>query len=263
MKDTLLTTTRAKAIIISLVVLIVGIVLLAIGGALQGWRLTFGSLFAALGSFVIASVAVTLAVQQWQLSAFLEQFFAEMKVGEDLKRSGIARFWLYFQDVPWEELFDRSTSLDIVFAYAERWRDEHRHRITAMLEKGGSRLRIVLPDPDNDTVVAGLALQFQRPPAELREKIRAAQADFERIARGTKAHVEIFFVARPLVFTFYRFDGEAVLTTYRHQPGRGDVLTLLILKSGELYGWLSKEWYGLTEDAVKLGQARCIFKQDG
>ncbi len=237
--------------------LIVGSALIFVAIRLPGtW---YGTLLLNLGSTVIASVALVLIFDYWQKDALFREFFRFAKSAEQLQAARISGFSSTFQDqIPWEELFAKSTHLDILFAYGSSWRGTHGHRIDAMLAKGHATLGVILPDPDNDGVVSDLAARFKVDAAAMRVKIKDA-LDFFRAKRAAfPDKVSMFVTTKTLTHTFYRFNNEAVLSMYRYRENRGGVPTFVADRGGELYEFVRAEWYGLTEEGVASGAVRPV-----
>lgn len=248
-----------KTAVAALVLILVGVLLLVLGANLDpGWR---AALAYNVGSFIVASVVLALIWQFWQVRGFLDDMFKEARIADTLKRARITHFFTSFHDpVPWDDLFAGSKSLDILFAYAHTWRNTHRTRLERLLRSSDAKLNIVLPDPDNEVVMAEMALRFGYTPDGLKERVHEAKQYFEELATRGEGRVSIYYLARSLTFTFYRFSSGAVFTTYRHKPGRGAVITLVCEREGELYGWIRDEWYGIVEEAVRSGAARLAFQ---
>jgi hypothetical protein len=214
----------------------------------------YGTLILNLGSVVIASVALVLIFDYWQKDALFREFFRYAKSAEQIKAARISGFSSTFQDqIPWEDLFAKSTYLDVVFAYGSTWRGAHGHRIDAMLAKDRAHLGIILPDPDNDAVVHDLAARFK-----IDTKILESLAFFRAKRTAFPGKVSMFVTTKPLTHTFYRFNNEAVLAMYRYKENRGGVPTFLADRGGELYEFVRSEWYSLTEEGVTSGSVRPV-----
>jgi hypothetical protein len=60
-----------------------------------------------------------------------------------------------FQDgsIRWEQLFKNASRLDIFISYGHTWRNTLLERIDKLLANEDARLRVILPDPDDDEVL--------------------------------------------------------------------------------------------------------------
>src|SRR5205807_1387586 len=122
---------------------IVGAGLILVSHAFEGrW---YGTLLRDLGSITIASVALVLIFDYWQKDALFRELFKHAKTASQLQAARITGFSSRFEDqVPWEDLFAKSTHLEIMFAYGTTWRNTHSYRITSLLEKDKARLGVIL-----------------------------------------------------------------------------------------------------------------------
>jgi hypothetical protein len=144
--------------------------------------------------------------------------------------------------------------------YAATWRNTHRAKLVKLLDKPDCRVEIVLPDHLEDAVITELAARFQLEPLDVRHRIEEAAADFKALGKAAKGTLTIYSYKRAPHFTFYRFNNRVVFASYRHRPGRGPILTLVGDRGGELYDWIRDEWYGITDDSMKLGITSILYK---
>lgn len=244
--------TWANTLILSLGAILVGVLLLVASGEVTGARKV---LFQHVGSFVIASVAMALIFEFWQLRSLLNDLYEQAGITEKIQRAGISSVSVLFQDgVDWDRLFRESRRLGIVFAYGSTWRNTHQHRLREFLRAADAELDVVLPDPQNDIIMAEMALRFgEIPPDELRGRIQDATRFFIELDHQFAGTVRVFYVNRSLTHSFYRFDTKAVLASYRMRPGRGPVVTVVVDNGGELYEWIKDEWYGIVRDGIDDG----------
>src|SRR6266480_2087640 len=125
--------TRLRTWIAALLAIVFGGILLFISQQFEGhW---YGRLINDCGSIIIASVALVLVFDYWQKEAFFTELFKTARNAEQVQMSGISGFSESFHDdVPWEEFFHRSTTLDIFFCYGSTWRNTHGHRLEPFLK---------------------------------------------------------------------------------------------------------------------------------
>lgn len=250
--------TKLRTWVAALSAVILAILLMVLGGAV---RLSWLSiLLYNIGSFLLASVVIALIFEFWQLKIFLEELFEEAKITDQVRRARILGFSTTFHDgVAWEELFERSSQLDILFVYGSTWRNTHQHRLEKLLARPRSRLGVVLPDRENTVVLAEMAERFGRTPEDLRARIQEAEEFFRGLAERLPGEVTIYALGRSPTFTFYRFNTKAVFTTYRHSPGKGGIITMVVDREGEFYEWIRAEWHGITREGVRNGMTRVLF----
>ncbi|MBU0717454.1 MAG: hypothetical protein KJ749_04325 [Planctomycetes bacterium] len=212
-----------------------------------------------LGSVLIAAVALIVIFDFWQKDSLFRELFRHARSAEQLLAARISGFSSTFQDnVPWEELFSKSTRLDLMIAYGATWRNTHTQRIKSFLAKQGVRLGVMLPDPDNDAILNELGRRFSMGGAEVRSKIEEAIAFFTEFRVSFPQKVEIYLMGTCPTHTFYRFDNEAILALYPHHRGRTGVPTFVVERGGEIYEFIRAEWRGLADDGVKAGIVKKI-----
>jgi hypothetical protein len=117
----------------------------------------------------------------------------------------------------------------------------------------------VLPDPENERVVAELSRRFSCTPAELQDRIREAAGHFLSFKNlpDCKAEITVWFYPFAPTYTLYRFDDSAVVALYSHRSMRGGVVTLLI-KGGIVASYMQDEFKYLLDD----GHARPVTEAD-
>jgi hypothetical protein len=247
-----------RTVIAALVFLFLGTLALVTGANVEMKWLS--SLLTSVGSFVIASVVMTLIFEFWQLRGLVEDLFRHAGVAEQISRAQIGGFSVSLSDnVPWEELFLESNRLDLMVAYGATWRNTHHRRLERFIARAEAELQVVLPDPDSDVTMNELARRFEMPVQELRGRINEAAQFFRQLANGAPGWVRIHFLPRAPHFTFYKFSNRAVFASYRHSPGRGAILTLVAKGGGELYEWIRGEWYGIVGSKPGAGLTRLVF----
>ena len=67
----------------------------------------------------------------------------------------------------------------------------------------------------------------------------------ERMAHKN-SKVRVYLFQRTIQFSFYRFNRRAVFATYNHRRDRGNIVTLLADRGGEMYEWIGDEWDKIT-----------------
>lgn len=202
-----------------------------------------------LGVTLLVAAALTLAWDIVGRRTFTDEILAKANMSRDLADAGILLVADNFRDprIQWENLLKNSCTLDIWVAYASTWRNSNLDAIKRLLSRKDSRLRVVLPDPDNELLTKELAGRFEMAESEVREKILEAIAGFENCRKyGT---VELRLLNRSPLFTVYVFTSKAVLAFYNHRKGREPVPTFLCDEDGFLFGYLKAEFDHIFESA--------------
>jgi hypothetical protein len=205
-----------------------------------------------LGSLLVGSAALAALWSVVAQRAFVEEMLGRLGAVESLEEGGLrALTFRFLEDIPWRELFDEAQSTDIVMAYGTGWRELNGAHLRRMIARRGTHIRVVLPDPDDDSVVRALAERFDTGPDQCRDHIRDA-VEFFRSLRpvGHPDRVRIWRTRTPMLFTFYLIDRTALLALYTHQRGDADVPTFRCERGGTLFDFLISEFKALSDDAV-------------
>lgn len=181
----------------------------------------------------------------------LEQSLENSK---ELTAAGILRVTTSpYNEVDWKSLFLSTNRLDIFFAYARTWRNSHIPELENLARRHGATIRLVLPDPTADDLVAELARRFACTIAELRERIREAQEHFIglRTIPGSVATIDVWHLPTTPQFTYYIFERSAVISLYAHRRQRVGVITM-VLTTGILYDYICTEFEAFVHQAEGL-----------
>jgi hypothetical protein len=239
--------TNLRTTIVVVVLAAAGIALLAIA-ANNDWIIAHPSIQSVIrdiGSLLLATGAISTV---WELAAkraFLTELMAMARLAEDVRAAGLVGLTTRFlRDVPWSELLRNARHVDAFFAYASTWRGVYTPELRSLAARRGSRVRIALPDANNDSVMHNLAMRFGEPVDDVRRKIATAVADLREIFRDADRHnveFSLYYVSVTPLLSFYRFDNTAVVAVYRHRKGRAEVPTLVVRSGGSLYEFVREE----------------------
>jgi hypothetical protein len=219
---------------------------------------TWSSILSNVGALFIATSLLSLL---WELAgkrAFAQEVMSQAHVGTDIVRAGITRVTdQYLEAVEWEDLMEGSSKVDIVVAYAATWRNMHRGRLLRIASRRGARIRVFLPDPEDELTMTVLANRFNTTVEDIAAKVSQAITEFGELASDGGATVEVYVRPGDVVFSCYRFDGRAVLTLYSHTKERRTAVPTLVVRNGELWSFVHEEI-----DAIR-GQSRMVHPADG
>lgn len=227
-----------------------GLIFVIVGGLLLWWSGTshwksnepVQAFLGQLGGLVLATGLLAVAWDLFGRRAFADEVLAKAGLSADVVRAGIVRVTnQYLAEVEWAPLFRDVDKLDIVVAYGATWRNTHRASLQQVAQRAGARIRVFLPDPDDNRTVEVLADRFNTQPADLITKINEAIRDFRSLAVPAGATVEVWLRAGDAVFSCYRFDSNAVLTLYSHGRERRTQVPTLVMRGGELFDFIYNE----------------------
>lgn len=216
-----------------------------------------------LGGLLLVTVAITLLWELWGKRAFLDEVLAKAQISKEITFAGIVKITDSFHhDIDWKSYFRMVNKLDIFFAYGRTWRNTYIEELREVAAREDVRIRLVLPDPDNEQTVIELARRFNYTPENLKTLIREAEADFRNLRpfKGAKgAQIDIWFLPATPHFTFYRFDHIAILALYSHRKERAPVPTFICEMGGTLYDYIRKEFDAMISQE---GLARQITNEE-
>jgi hypothetical protein len=223
-----------------------GLVLLYISGINRYWRDAepWQVLLRTLGSSFVVTGGLTMIWNFFGKRAFLDEILQKVGVAKELEFAGLSQITnSFYADVKWDSLFHSVRKLDLFFAYAQTWRNSHTEQIRRVARTAGTRIRVVLPDPDDIGVVAELARRFSSRPEEIKAKIEDAERYFVDLCENatTLAEIRIWLLPAAPQFSFYRFDKSGVITLYSHRHERSAVPSFVVERGGTLYDYLGEK----------------------
>ncbi len=206
-----------------------------------------------IGGLVIATGLLAVGWELLGKRAFADELIAKVQLRTDVVGSGLQRITdQYLEDVEWADLIVGAQKVDIVVHYANTWRNAHHQRLQAVAANKKARMRIFLPDPDDEQTLITLARRFDRPADDIEKDIRQAIREFTEMHTPGGADLQVYLRAGDMVFSCYRFDSRAVLALYSHSRRRSLVPTFVV-GSGNIWDFV----YGEVQEIQK--QSRQIF----
>jgi hypothetical protein len=166
-------------------------------------------------------------------------------ITSELRRAGL-KGAKSFKDLDWDELFQAGGQLDVWAAWAGSWAMERNpHRLRALVARKNARLRVLLPDPDDDQNVGALCRLFPSRDSEyvrahINEVIRFYSEELAPHASSTCV-IEVWVTTFLPVYSCYIFnETRAVLAPMTHTPSP-DYVPAFVLGSGEFLDHVLKE----------------------
>ncbi|MGN5635821.1 hypothetical protein [Streptomyces sp. AC154] len=216
----------------------------------------FGTLVNQLGGLLIASVALATL---WDLVG-RRSFFREMLEVLDLKHdvhvSGLDSIGTdYRKVVDWDDCLSSAKNLDIFAAWATTWRNNNQTNLQQLASRADARIRICLPDPNDNTCIKSLAARFNMSQPEARAKLNEAIEGYKKLdANGSRSgRVEIYTTPIFRAFTSYRIDNQFVVTLYHHKDNRsGSFPAFTCRKGGSLFAFFEEDLEGVLGASTKI-----------
>src|SRR6266851_5727463 len=244
-----------KIALAGLVVLAAGVVCLYVGGLDDHFWRSHQSVQALLdhfGSALVISVGLGAVWEFIGKRAFALEVLERARTSTDVVEVGLKRIGTDYRTLPdWPEMFRTVRHLDIFVAYASTWRNNNMAELRRVADRSGARIRVFLPDPENDRTVGMLAARFSITEEECRRRINEGADGFLSMRQPRGARIEVYYGAGDRLFTFYVFDDTAVITLYRHKPERSGVIPTFVVEAGGT-------WYDFLQDEIAsvLGRSR-------
>lgn len=254
-----------RIFLITLPILGLGILLLYITADNNGWvnHKSWQTVIQQIGGLLLVTVVITLLWELFGKRAFLDEILAKAKISKELTFSGIIQITDSFhRDLDWSTYFRSVNKLDIFFTYGRTWRNTHLDDLKQVAASRNARIRVVLPDPEDEQTVNELARRFNYTPSELIKLIRETEVYFKDLILPTGsngAKISIWFLPAVPHFSFYRFDRIAILALYTHRLERTAVPTFVCEMGGTLYDYIRKEF----DDMISSGgRARLVTSEE-
>lgn len=190
----------------------------------------------------------------WELlgrRALTKELLDAAKLSADIQNAGLRGVATHYLDVEWDELLDGANHVDVFFAYGRTWRTAHATSLRRLIERNGTRLRVVLPDSDDKALMASLSAKFRYSAADLIKNIDDAERDVANLYRlaARDATVELRRTPEFPVYTYYRFDRRCFAVFYSQAPGRFEVPSFECEQGGWLSGFLRGQFDALWDSA--------------
>ncbi|WP_285688940.1 hypothetical protein [Actinoplanes sp. NBRC 103695] len=181
----------------------------------------------------------------------LHQHGLTMKLANDINDAGLLRIGSsYLNELEWEELFSEIRELDIFVAYAQTWRNLHARHLHNLASRPGSRIRVFLPDPDDQSTIITLADRFAVSTEELRRRITATHDDFKDLRIAGGADIEIRYRPGDRLYSFYRLDNVAVVGFYSHSRNRIPSIPVLVCRApGSIFQFITDELVNIEQQS--------------
>jgi hypothetical protein len=203
-----------------------------------------------IGSLMLASVAVTILLELGAKRAFLDELLSRVRLAKEIEQAGItACNPSFYSDIDWDDLFNTVHELDIFLVHGRSWRKEHGERLI-LAAKRGIRIRVVLPDPYDDVILAEIARRTNHAKQAIQERILLAKDEFYHLqTQGAK--ITVWFLPLVPLFSFYRFDQKMILALYSHRReqklGRIHVPAFLLQEHGALFQFVQTDFEAMVE----------------
>jgi len=166
-----------------------------------------------------------------------------------------------FRDVNWNALLARAESqIDIVVYYFDSWVNAYYEAIVAYFRKPGSKMRVFVADPDDESILQNIQRLFpEYSPQVIKEKVVRTGERFAKAAKeagATPERFEFYYVPHVLNYAAQCIDGKllilSVFEMYRDLKIDSPAVILDLEKSERLKKYWDKEAAGLFKASRKI-----------
>ena len=210
-----------------------------------------------LGSLLIGSAALAVLWDLVARRAFLDELLEQIDAVESLAVGGVTGMTMNFHEtIPWQKLIDEAKTVDVMMAWGAGWRAICIPHLGEMMRRSRTRIRVVLPDPEDDALMEALANRFDSTADQVRTNITQAADDF--LALRPDKHpdrVAVMFTSERLLFACYLIDRTAVISFYTHAPHDRPVAAFSCIAEGDLFEFVRGEFDLFSTGAVKVRSA--------
>ena len=244
-----------RTVLIVVLLGIFGAVLLFFVSAKTEWcerhQIT-GILLTQLGGLLIVTATITTIWELVGKRAFAEEVLETANLSRELAEAGITKVFgsFHVREIDWIEFFETAGEIDLLFLYAHSWRSSRRVELRTFLSASRRRLRVILPDPSNDEVMAPIATNCDMTVEKLKERVEEARDEFARLAELASSNgsvVEIWFLQTVPTFSFYCSNRLLILALSTNRKEKANVPTFVCRKPGTVYKYIQEELAGMLE----------------
>jgi hypothetical protein len=236
--------------IVALIVAVIGAGFLLIAELLLTDWPWARSLINSIGSLLIVSVAIATVWEMAIRRAFVAELLAISGLATELDTTGligVSERWHGQQD--WRLLFKTSDKLEILFTYGRTWRSTYRAELLEFARRPATQAIIVLPDPENEPLIASISRQMGFSTENLVSKIRESTDDFIDIFNvegQAETKLSIWYTSVFPVYSYYSFGSVTIITLYKHGIQKTEVPTFMVRRGGTLYAFFKRDFETLT-----------------
>ena len=133
-----------------------------------------------LGALLFAAGILSVFWELLGRRALTKELLDAARLSADVRNAGLRRIVGHYLDVEWDDLLEGANHVDLFFAYGRTWRTAHATPLRRLIERNGTRLRVILPDRDDEALMRQLSAKFRYSEAELIKNIDDAEAGFAR-----------------------------------------------------------------------------------
>jgi len=189
--------------------------------------------------------------------ALLDEVLEKTRITREIDESGLIHIGDAFNmfDDQFKSYLRSTNSLDIFFRYGQTWRNYYRSELEYLSKKQDAKIRVILPNPENDALLKEIASRMNNKEAEnVREKILATTNFFRGLVSNKmdQESVLIYYCNQSPLFSYYVFDNKTVYSLYSHAKEKKRVPTFVCDANGFLYSFIKDDFKTILKDDTTI-----------
>ena len=194
---------------------------------------------------------VVLANVLWEVIAkenFAKSMLDQVKISENIAKSGIDAVYVDFRDIDWKKEFKNTKSFTAAFVYAYSWRSNNDTAIREFASKNSRRkkMRIIVPDPENNSIMSDLDRRFNFECGETRKRVE------DCIKYYCDLGITVYVFEGTLQSSYYLMDQVGIMSVFTHSKGKGAVPALKANKTGNMYKYINDDLNALIKRSCRV-----------
>lgn len=185
----------------------------------------------------------------WEIFAkkrFAESIFEVAKISKNIEQSGVDHIDTDFSSINWRAELAKTHNFTAIFTYAQTWRNSNRVTIQKYTGKKRNKFIVVMPDYENDDIMAEFDRRYNYEPGKTRSLICDAVIDYSEL--GAK----VYLYNKSLQATYYVMDTVAFMAFFKHSPGKATVPYIRAESNGSFYNYIETEQAAILDASVRV-----------
>lgn len=185
----------------------------------------------------------------WEIFAkkrFAESILEVAKISKNIEQSGVDHIDTDFSSINWKTELSKTHNFTAIFTYARTWQNFNRVAIQQFTGKKKNRFTVIMPDYENDDIMAEFDRRYNYEPGKTKELIKEAVIDYCEMGAN------VYLFSKSLQATYYVMDNVALMAFFKHSPGKATVPYIRAESSGSFYDYI------VTEEKAILDASRNV-----
>ena len=202
--------------------------------------------FTTIASTIGAAFLVNFLWEIFAKRRFAESIFEVAKISKNIEQSGVDHIDTDFSSINWKDELPKTHNLIAIFTYAQTWRNSNRVAIQSFTKKRKNKFTVIMPDYENDDIMAEFDRRYSYTTGKTRELIKDAIIDYSGLG------AQVYLCNKSLQATYYVMDNVALMAFFKHSPGRSTVPYIRAESSGSFYDYIVSEKNAILDASVRV-----------